>query len=188
MTDLDRAREIFHHYEGSRFHMDRDGASEEYLKLSVPREVEQGWMAEITRSHLEKLASAEGWNAVYFLRHHQEFGYLEEIVAAPSSGVFWQRCAYEELLLEYLDRCVDGALSGPVRAPLRYDSAAIARALDRVEGNADALRGRVRSDRSVRRAEALSANVSRRRAAAASSPVGFWRWSNVERVAVPAHR
>ena len=51
-------------------------------------------------------------------------------VTRTSPIVFWQRCSYEELLLKYLDRCVDGALTGPIHPPLRYDSAAIERALD----------------------------------------------------------
>lgn len=187
MEDLERAREIFRHYDGSRFHMDRDGASEEYRRFAVPHEIEQRWLAELTASHLSQLASPDGWRAVYFVNHHSDLSHLAEIITAQPTGVFWQRCSYEELLLEYLDRCGDGALSGPVSTPLRYNDAVIARALNRVTANGRALRRRVRSDHSVRRVEVLLEDASRRQEAAVASPVGFWRWSNLERTAVPAH-
>ena len=186
MEDLERARRLFIRFDGSRFYMSRDGVIEEYERYGVPPELEGSWLQELTDVHLAEIGSANGWRTVDFLLQHVMLDRLEQLLSPPPSGVLWQRCAYEEELLRYLDRCGDGQVAGPVRAPLCYSADVLEEGLARVETNAQALHRRVRAERSVARVDKLLAGVSRRRAAAGNSPIGYWRWQNLEMRAVPA--
>ncbi|WP_460010528.1 hypothetical protein, partial [Mycobacterium avium] len=53
--DFAKAREIFFNYDGSRFYMSRDGVEAEYERFSVPKEVENKWLEELTTHKLSML-------------------------------------------------------------------------------------------------------------------------------------
>jgi len=102
---LDRAREIFFAYEGSRFYMSRDGVDSEYQRFSVPRELEKQWLDELTVIQLDMLESPGNWRVVNFLKNHDDVRHLSRLVHTTPLGAFWERCAYLELLVLYIKRC-----------------------------------------------------------------------------------
>src|SRR5262245_4643010 len=149
--DLTRARELFVTYDGSRFYMSRDGVEAEYERYGIPPEVERTWLDELTARKLELLPEPGNWAVVSFLLHHGDTRHLTRLVEAKPLGVFWQRCAYLETLLKYVNRC-SGA----------YDPADLRAAVEHVRDEADALTRRVRSAKSLARVASLVTAAERR--------------------------
>lgn len=115
MTDdgLARARELFLSYSGSHQYMFRDGVEDEYESLDVPPALECEWLATLTEQHLQLLYEAGNWRAVGFLTHHRMWDHLDAIVAAGPLGEWWERCAFWENVLRYIEGL---ARVGPDRA------------------------------------------------------------------------
>jgi hypothetical protein len=142
--DLTRARELFFDYDGSGFYMSRDGVDAEYERSGVPPEVERAWLEDLTAKKLELLTAPGNWAVVSFLLHHGDTRYLPRLVEAKPLGVFWQRCAYLEDLLKYVNRCSSEHGAADLRAATEY-----------VLNEARLLARRVRSARSLARVSAL---------------------------------
>jgi hypothetical protein len=92
-------------YDGSSFHMGRDGYWLVYQGYRVPAEVEAGWRRELTDKYLDALDRPGNWMSVYFFDHHGDLTHFDEVVAATPQGVFWEKCAFLEHLLRYADKC-----------------------------------------------------------------------------------
>jgi hypothetical protein len=149
--DLTRARELFFDYDGSRFYMSRDGVDAEYERSGVPPEVERAWLEDLTAKKLGLLAAPGNWSVVSFLVHHGDTRHLARLVETKPLGVFWQRCAYLEGLLEYVERC-----SGT------YDPGVLRAAVEHVRDQATALGPRVRSPSALARVASLVTAAERR--------------------------
>lgn len=83
---------------GSRFFMDRDGVYSSYEKFSISKEQEKIWLKEMTKSKLKKLNKKGNWNTIFFLNHHSNFEYLNEILNSKPLGKYWEKCAFLEEL------------------------------------------------------------------------------------------
>ena len=106
MEPLNRAREIFFKYDGSSFHMSRDGADyDEYRRYSVPEQLEKQWLEEVIAKRLDMLDEPGNWAVVYVLMHHGDTRHLTRLTQAKPRGAFWQRCAYLEDVLRYVKMC-----------------------------------------------------------------------------------
>ncbi len=100
--DEARARELFFAYDGSEFFMSRDGADAEYTALKVPKTLERVWMRELTDKLLAALDQPGNWKTIYLLSHHWDFSHVREVLKARPKGVWWERVAYLENLLDYV--------------------------------------------------------------------------------------
>ncbi len=134
-------------YEGSSFYMSRDGANERYEAFHVPRDVERGWLAELTVRWVERLAEPGNWWSVSLLAHHTDFSYVAEVIASDPKGRLWERCAYLEHMLDYVSAA---ARRGQAT---RTD---VTRAAERALALAGGLRRAAGSARSAARVDALS--------------------------------
>ena len=52
--DLEKGKQIFFRFNGSRFHIDRE-CPDEYKKCGVPKNVEQQWLEEIKIDFLKNI-------------------------------------------------------------------------------------------------------------------------------------
>lgn len=149
------ARDLFFQHDGSRFNMSRNDLEATYLAYNVPKELESQWLSELTKQKLALLKSPGNWWSILFLRSHQDCRHLSDVLQARPLGVLWQRTAYVEEQLAYVEMCRRSA-SGI------GDSGA---AIDRVLANARALRSSCRSDRTRKRVDQLVAKAELARSA-----------------------
>jgi len=149
--DLPGARELFSDYDGSRFYMSRDGVDVEYERYGVPPDVERAWLEELTAKKLELLASPGNWSVVSFLLHHGDTRHLTRLMETKPFGVVWERCAYLEKLLMYVERCSSD-----------YDPGDLQAAVEHVLNAARPLAQRVRSAHSLARVSRLVVAAERR--------------------------
>lgn len=105
MHPMDRARELFFKYEGSRFYMSRDDVEHEYRSYAVPKQLEKQWLEELTATKLNMLEEGNNWSVVYFLLHHRDTRHLPRIMQATPRGSYGQRCAYLQDVLNYVKMC-----------------------------------------------------------------------------------
>jgi hypothetical protein len=144
---MERARELFFQYDGSRFYMSRDGVESEYLDYAVPRELELQWRQQLTAEKIAKLDQPGNWWTLNYLCHHNDTRFLHEVVRAEPLGELWKRVSYVELLLEYTERCSACYPRDDIRAALQT---VLARTAELDIDNApedereEQLRGRVR--------------------------------------------
>ena len=139
-TDLEAAREMFFAHDGSRFYMSRNDLEQRYLDYRVPRPVEAEWLAELTEEKLAALHERGNWRSVNFVLSHSDTRHLDLIAGSQPQGVFWEKCAFLELLLKYVRACRD-----------RYPTQQLLDVCNDVSEHAGRLGRRVRADRSVRR-------------------------------------
>jgi hypothetical protein len=108
---IDRARELFFKYDGSRFYMSRDDVEEEYRSYDVPEQLRKQWLEELTATKLDKLEEGN-WSVVYFLLHHRDTRHLPRILQATPRGSYGQRCAFLEDVLDYVKMCAHAEVIG----------------------------------------------------------------------------
>ncbi len=101
MTDLQKAKKLFFNYDGSTFHMSRDGVEGEYHSYHIPVLLQNEWLNELRAEKLTKLTERGNWKVIYFLNTHQQEGYLDKLISIKPLGKFWEKCAYLETLLNY---------------------------------------------------------------------------------------
>ena len=149
------ARDLFFQHDGSRFNMSRNDLEATYLAYNVPKELESQWLRELTEQKLGLLQSPGNWWSIFFLLSHQDCRHLSLVLKARPLGLLWQRIAFVEEQLEYVEMCRRGA-SG------LGDSGG---EIDRVLANARGLRSSCRSDRTRRRVDQLVAKAELARSA-----------------------
>jgi hypothetical protein len=149
---LARAKALFWRYDGSTFYMSRDAADREYAALDVPREVEYQWLAALTKEKLKALSEPGNWRVISFLTHHSDFGHLGEVLRANPMGVFWEKCAFLELVVQH------GGEGYRARQLSRSDLHTIK---DYVEHHLPALASRVRSPKSKARVASIAESLAR---------------------------
>lgn len=135
--------------------MSRNDLEATYLAYNVPKELESQWLGELTEQKLDLLQSPGNWWSIFFLLSHQDCRHLRDVLHARPLGVLWQRIAFVEDQLAYVEmcrRCVSDT----------GDSGA---AIDRVLTNARELRSSCRSDRTRRRVDQLVAKAELARSA-----------------------
>jgi hypothetical protein len=183
-VELEEAKEIYFQYQGSTFFMTRDGV-DYTMFLEVPHEVLTEWDAEIKDLELAKLGLPGNVEALSFLAHHGYFEHLGDVLATPPLGRLWQRCAYLEQLLIFLDCCSDDRYPPP---NVRYEPQTLWAALEWVIAQAAVVRRRARSKASYARVDRIVAEAQSRLEAvtnADGSRAGLWRWYPLTRTAEP---
>ena len=140
-SKLSEARELFFRYDGSRFFMSRDDQERRYAEYGVPQSVERAWLAELTAQKLALLDKPGNYWVISFLWGHGNTNHLSKLIAAEPLGRLWERIAYLEELLQYIDRC---------RTAGEADEHIVA-SLDVVHQRAENLLRAGRSDRTRRR-------------------------------------
>ena len=100
--DEARARQLFFDFDGSEFYMSRDGVEDEYRALKVPKDLRRKWMRDLTAKHLAALDQPGNWKTIDFLSHHWDYSHVRELLRARPVGVWWERVAYLENLLDYV--------------------------------------------------------------------------------------
>jgi len=113
---MDRPRELFFKYDGSRFYMSRDGVEEEYRSYEVPEQLRKEWLEELTATKLDMLDAGSNCSVVYFLLNHRDTRHLPRILQANPRGSYGQRCAYLEDVLNYVKMCTDAQVIGRSQA------------------------------------------------------------------------
>jgi hypothetical protein len=178
-ADLAAARALFFDYDGSAFHMDRDGVRTRFQSFGVPEAVQAEWKRELLTKYLDALDAGGNWRTVHFLLHHGYLRHLPRLLAARPTGRLWECCAYLELLLSYLDRCAEASSGEPAgNDPAIYSAAELRVALQTVTSQAEGLRGRPRSSTSRARVETIITYAQARLAVLDSprTPAG-WHWN-----------
>ena len=99
---LESAKQIFFRYDGSRFYMSRDGLEEAYLQARVPAQIEAAWLAELTDQKVDALGKPGNWSIVHFLTHHGDFRHTRALLDAEPKGKLWERVAFLEELVRYI--------------------------------------------------------------------------------------
>lgn len=67
--DLEKGKQIFFRYKGSRFHIDRE-CPKEYKQCKVPKDIEQQWLEEIKINLLREINIEKGHNKVILINHY----------------------------------------------------------------------------------------------------------------------
>ncbi|MDQ1644036.1 MAG: hypothetical protein QOJ50_220, partial [Cryptosporangiaceae bacterium] len=153
------ARRLYFRYEGSSFHLERDG--QDFGQYGVPAGVERRWAAELKHERLAALSEPANWPVIWFLRHHGYLGHLSLLVATPPRGRLHERIAYLEELLGYVDACADPRWG---RTSPAYDPAELAAAAGHVAAQAELLIPAARSDGTRQRIQRVIAGAGARRA------------------------
>lgn len=86
---MDRAKELFLKYGGSRFHMDREGDGAEYDSYHISKETEEMWTRECIARFLE--SELKGREA------HRAYAEVTELLKSDRSDEDWDRCLYYPL-------------------------------------------------------------------------------------------
>ena len=92
---MERARELFLKYNGSRFHMDREGDGAEYDGYHVSKETEEMW----AREHIAGFLASEmqGREAV------RAYSAATELSRSDRGGDSWNECLHYPLRAGHLD-------------------------------------------------------------------------------------
>jgi hypothetical protein len=153
LKDLSAARDLFFSFEGSRFYMSRNDVESVYLSYNVPLEVERRWLSELTDQKLGMLQSPGNWWSINFLLSHRDGRHLSDVLQARPRGVLWQRTAFVEEQLSYVEMCLRlGCSIGEART-----------GIEQVLANARALLSSCRSDRTRGRVNQLIAKAEQAR-------------------------
>ena len=67
--DLEKGKQIFFRFNGSRFHIDRE-CPDEYKKCGVPKSVEQQWLEEIKIDFLKNISVESGHSKVILINNY----------------------------------------------------------------------------------------------------------------------
>ncbi len=154
--DLSAARDLFFKHDGSRFYMSRNDMEAVYAAYGVPEELERDWLIELTEQKVASLQSPGNWWTIHFLLDHRDCRYAGDVLQARPLGVLWQRIAFVEEQLEYVEMCYRQR-SGV------GDAGAV---IEPVLANARALLTSCRSDRTRTRVNQLVAKAERARSRA----------------------
>jgi hypothetical protein len=173
VENFGEAKRMYLHYLGSTFYMSRDDRLEpgetvaRFNSYGVPPALLEEWKAELTATQLALLDSTGNWRVVNFLVHHGDREHLDDLLATPPRGRLWERCAYLECLLKYVDRCADDRYDDDRRSRASiYEPARLKAALEYVIDEARTLYRVARAPRSIARVDRIIAGAAARLAAA----------------------
>ena len=84
IKDYSEAKKIFLHYNGSYFHMQREGYLEQYMKFNISKKEESKWLKEKVEKILSKMSEIKNinlkyhkyWNILYILTKILEDNHL----------------------------------------------------------------------------------------------------------------
>lgn len=84
IKDYNEAKKIFLHYNGSYFHMQREGYLEQYMKFNISKKEERKWLKEKVEKILSKISEIKNinlkydkcWNILYILTKTLEDNHL----------------------------------------------------------------------------------------------------------------
>lgn len=84
IKDYNEAKKIFLHYNGSYFHMQREGYLEQYMKFNISKKEERKWLKEKVEKILSKISEMKNinlkydkyWDILYILTKILEDNYL----------------------------------------------------------------------------------------------------------------
>jgi hypothetical protein len=154
-NDFSAARDLFFKHDGSRFYMSRNDMEAVYAAYGVPEELEREWLSELTKQKLASLQSpGNGWT-IHFLLDHRDCRYAGDVLEARPLGVLWQRIAFVEDQLQYIEMCNRHRSNvGDPRAGIEH-----------VLSSARALVSSCRSNRTKTRVAQLVAQAERARSA-----------------------
>jgi hypothetical protein len=155
-NDFSVAKDMFFRHDGSRFYMSRNDVESAYLAYGVPEELERKWLGELTEQKLELLQSPGNWWSIDFLLHHRDGRFLRDALSARPLGVLWERIAFVEDQLKYVEMCFR---DGP-------DARQPSTGVEQVLNNARAVLRSCRSDATRARVNQLIAKAERTRLAA----------------------
>ncbi len=149
--DFSAPKDLFFKHDGSRFYMSRNDIEAVYAAYGVPEELEREWLMELTQQKLASLQSPGNWWTIHFLLDHRDCRYVGDVLQTRPLGLLWQRIAFVEEQLEYVEMCyrqrpgIDDASAG----------------IEQVLANARALLSSCRSDRTRTRVNQLVAKAER---------------------------
>ena len=149
------ARELFFEHDGLRGAMAQNGVLADYVAFEVPEELERQWLKDLTAAKVSALKSPGNWWSVHFLVSHRDCSHLTDVLKTKPLGVLWQRIAYVEEQLSYVEMCA---------RRLSHVSDATA-AIEQVLTNCLDLRRSCRSDRSKHRVDQLAVKAGQARSA-----------------------
>jgi hypothetical protein len=165
-------KSLYLRYAGSSFQLDRDG--QDFGQYGVPAEIERRWAAELMAERLAALSEPANWPVIWFLKHHGYLGHLPLLVATAPQGRLWERIAYLEELLGYVDDCADHRWG---RTRPAYLPAELAAAVDHVAAQAGLLIPAARSGRTRQRIQRVIAGAHARRAVWHTTG-RLWTWDS----------
>ena len=84
IKDYNEAKKIFLHYNGSYFHMQREGYLEQYMKFNISKKEERKWLKEKVEKILSTISEVKNinlkydkyWNILYILTETLEDNHL----------------------------------------------------------------------------------------------------------------
>ena len=97
-----KAKKLFFHYNGSKFHMDREGDYTEYSKYNVNEENEKKWMEELIQIKFKQYKETSDFRDLYVLTNNERYDLLEKIFEIEIKGTVLNKIVIMELLTEFL--------------------------------------------------------------------------------------
>jgi len=106
-----RAKKLFTSYDGSTFHMYREGQLEEYKQYNISKELEVDWFKELIAQYTQEL-SIKDWNAVFRLdsiaSNYQDESILKNVLSFASRNVMSSdsivKLMYAERIIEIINK------------------------------------------------------------------------------------
>jgi hypothetical protein len=102
MENIKKAKELFFHYNGSFFNMDREGDYKEYSKFNIDKETEKIWMEELIQLKLKQYKKTSDFRYLYFLTDNNRYDLFDKIMEVEVTGTSLNRIVVMELLVEFL--------------------------------------------------------------------------------------
>jgi hypothetical protein len=99
-VDLERAKELFFRYLGSRFLMSRDGVDEEYHSYGVSSEQQVAWSRELMNTLIEKLSdggTSSFLSLVSFAQDYPNVMILDEVLRYVAEHLYEASCREDSL-------------------------------------------------------------------------------------------
>jgi hypothetical protein len=100
--EIIKAKELFFHYKGSLFHMDREGDYEEYSKYNIDEETEKIWKEELIQLRLKEYKETSNFKSLYVLTDNNRYDLLDKIMETEIKGTLLNKIVIIELLTEFI--------------------------------------------------------------------------------------
>lgn len=121
--DLEKGKQIFLKFGGSRFHIDRE-CPDEYKKCRVPKNIEQQWLEEIKSDLLLNIKVKKGCSKVTLINHYitllddeMAIEFLIEIINQKDLDTF-SNIILMESLKRYLSSDISNAIAEKIKNTL----------------------------------------------------------------------
>lgn len=99
-----KAKELFFHYNGSFFHMHREGDYYEYKKYNIDKETENKWIEELCQVRLQEYKETSKFEKLRIFSDKNKYNLLDRIFEIEINGSYINRIVIMEILIELVQK------------------------------------------------------------------------------------